>query len=178
MSSRFSSFSQKSVAPQPALELVLSTTSITSEYNSPLASLQLSPPSENPSTASSSLQPGSPLTLSSPPYSRRRRPSTPRVALSSFGQTVSPASPAFGVNRLPSSRPSSRPGTASSDVQILAPTATSQPSTAFVQAQHDWIPNHSTYLGFKKGQVIKVLNRDPSGWWDGELDRQRGWFPR
>ncbi|OBZ71142.1 hypothetical protein A0H81_08739 [Grifola frondosa] len=29
----------------------------------------------------------------------------------------------------------------------------------------------------KTGQVIHVLNRDSSGWWDGELEGRRGWFP-
>jgi son of sevenless-like protein len=32
-------------------------------------------------------------------------------------------------------------------------------------------------LSFKAGQVIRVYNRDPSGWWDGELEGRRGWFP-
>jgi len=44
---------------------------------------------------------------------------------------------------------------------------------------HDYIPDqrNATCLGFLAGQVIRVLNRDPSGWWDGELDGSRGWFP-
>ena len=25
--------------------------------------------------------------------------------------------------------------------------------------------------------MIRVFNRDMSGWWDGELDGRRGWFP-
>jgi hypothetical protein len=44
---------------------------------------------------------------------------------------------------------------------------------------HDYIPEqrNATCLAFRAGQVIRVLNRDPSGWWDGELDGSRGWFP-
>jgi uncharacterized protein YraI len=44
---------------------------------------------------------------------------------------------------------------------------------------HDYIPQHqnSTCLSFRAGQVIHVLNRDSSGWWDGELEGRRGWFP-
>ena len=44
---------------------------------------------------------------------------------------------------------------------------------------HDFAPQQSnvTCLTFRAGQVIHVLNRDPSGWWDGELDGRRGWFP-
>jgi len=34
-----------------------------------------------------------------------------------------------------------------------------------------------TCLAFTAGQVIRVLNRDTSGWWDGEVDGRRGWFP-
>ncbi|SPO24700.1 probable guanyl nucleotide exchange factor Sql2 [Ustilago trichophora] len=46
-----------------------------------------------------------------------------------------------------------------------------------VVALHDFNSNNATCLSFQAGQVIKVYNRDPSGWWDGELDGQRGWFP-
>lgn len=49
----------------------------------------------------------------------------------------------------------------------------------FVLAMHDFEPvaPNATCLSFKAGQVIRVLNRDPTGWWDGELDGRRGWFP-
>ncbi|EJD50846.1 ras GEF [Auricularia subglabra TFB-10046 SS5] len=48
----------------------------------------------------------------------------------------------------------------------------------YVLALHDFTPaGNATCLAFKAGQVIHVLNRDPSGWWDGELDGKRGWFP-
>ncbi|TKY86674.1 hypothetical protein EX895_004314 [Sporisorium graminicola] len=46
-----------------------------------------------------------------------------------------------------------------------------------VVALHDFNSINATCLSFQAGQVIKVYNRDPSGWWDGELDGQRGWFP-
>ncbi|KAF8627382.1 hypothetical protein AX17_006197 [Amanita inopinata Kibby_2008] len=74
----------------------------------------------------------------------------------------------------------------SSDVR--SPTSsnpTSPPSTLspgkneYVLAMHDYIPQqqNATCLTFRAGQVIHVLNRDPSGWWDGELEGRRGWFP-
>ncbi|KAJ3567040.1 hypothetical protein NP233_g6622 [Leucocoprinus birnbaumii] len=49
----------------------------------------------------------------------------------------------------------------------------------YVIAMHDYEPQQSstTCLGFRTGNIIHVLNRDPSGWWDGELDGRRGWFP-
>lgn len=49
----------------------------------------------------------------------------------------------------------------------------------YVVAMHDYAPTngHATCLSFRAGQLIHVLNRDSSGWWDGELDDRRGWFP-
>ncbi|EED78046.1 predicted protein, partial [Postia placenta Mad-698-R] len=49
----------------------------------------------------------------------------------------------------------------------------------FVLAMHDFEPQAQNVacLPFNAGQIITVLNRDPSGWWDGELDGRRGWFP-
>ena len=49
----------------------------------------------------------------------------------------------------------------------------------FVQAEHDFLPvGNPTYLSFVRNNIIKVYNKDPSGWWDGELEGRRGWFPR
>lgn len=49
----------------------------------------------------------------------------------------------------------------------------------YVLAMHDFAPEHqnANCLSFQAGQVIHVLNRDNSGWWDGELEGKRGWFP-
>lgn len=49
----------------------------------------------------------------------------------------------------------------------------------WVLAMHDFEPQepNPTCLSFRAGQVLRVLNRDPSGWWDGEVDGRRGWFP-
>jgi son of sevenless-like protein len=54
-----------------------------------------------------------------------------------------------------------------------------RPQSEYVLAMHDYIPDqrNATCLGFRAGQVVRVLNRDSSGWWDGELDGSRGWFP-
>ncbi|KAF8506308.1 hypothetical protein JB92DRAFT_2962662 [Gautieria morchelliformis] len=48
-----------------------------------------------------------------------------------------------------------------------------------VLALHDFSPigPNATYLSFRAGEIIQVLNRDASGWWDGELEGRRGWFP-
>ncbi|KAF9533235.1 ras guanine nucleotide exchange factor domain-containing protein [Crepidotus variabilis] len=49
----------------------------------------------------------------------------------------------------------------------------------YVLAMHDYVPatGNATCLAFKAGQVIHVYNRDSSGWWDGEIEGRRGWFP-
>lgn len=63
-------------------------------------------------------------------------------------------------------------------------------SEDFVIALHEFSASSSgsnTCLSFHIGQVIRVLNRDGSGWWDGETvasdadpsltSPSRGWFP-
>jgi hypothetical protein len=66
-------------------------------------------------------------------------------------------------------------------------TSSHPPSTLtshFVQALHDYLPSSVnntddsvSCLFFKKGTIIEVFNRDDSGWWDGQCDDVRGWFP-
>ncbi|KAL0961336.1 hypothetical protein HGRIS_006292 [Hohenbuehelia grisea] len=53
------------------------------------------------------------------------------------------------------------------------------PGAEYVLAMHDYAPQPQTTscLSFRAGQVIHVFNRDQSGWWDGELEGRRGWFP-
>ncbi|KAG1882008.1 ras guanine nucleotide exchange factor domain-containing protein [Suillus tomentosus] len=73
-----------------------------------------------------------------------------------------------------SSRPLHYPLASPSDETVRV-----SPSPEFVLALHDFHPQHqnATCLSFRAGQVIHVLNRDSSGWWDGEINGQRGWFP-
>lgn len=50
----------------------------------------------------------------------------------------------------------------------------------YVRALHDFhssTQSGTATLEFSAGQVIRVFNKDTSGWWDGELDGTRGWFP-
>jgi son of sevenless-like protein len=74
-----------------------------------------------------------------------------------------------------SSRPLHYPLTSPSTDETVRASSVSE----FVHALHDFYPQHqnATCLSFRAGQVIHVLNRDQSGWWDGEIDGQRGWFP-
>lgn len=54
------------------------------------------------------------------------------------------------------------------------------PQGEYVQALHDYSSTSAganVCLAFSAGQYIRVLNKDASGWWDGEIDGVRGWFP-
>ena len=57
----------------------------------------------------------------------------------------------------------------------LSPSELPQPE--YVLAMHDYISeqHNATCLAFLTGQVIRVLNRDPSWRRDGELDGSREW---
>ncbi|KAI8073143.1 hypothetical protein BC940DRAFT_250624 [Gongronella butleri] len=50
-----------------------------------------------------------------------------------------------------------------------------------VHATHDYLPSNSEKrapsLFFRKGTVIEILAKSPSGWWQGQYDQLRGWFP-
>ncbi len=51
-------------------------------------------------------------------------------------------------------------------------------STFFCRALYDYQTNDSSSsLSFNKGDIIEVLTRLESGWWDGLLNDERGWFP-
>lgn len=36
---------------------------------------------------------------------------------------------------------------------------------------------HQQGLKFEAGEVIKIIQALPGGWWEGEKDGARGWFP-
>jgi hypothetical protein len=48
-----------------------------------------------------------------------------------------------------------------------------------VVARHDYQPTEEGCIPLKRGEILLVMNRDDSGWWDGISyeSRQRGWFP-
>ncbi|ESK81855.1 cell division control protein [Moniliophthora roreri MCA 2997] len=50
--------------------------------------------------------------------------------------------------------------------------------STFCRALYDYEnPNVSSELKIRKGNVIEILGKQPSGWWDGLLGEERGWFP-
>ncbi|EIN12823.1 ras GEF [Punctularia strigosozonata HHB-11173 SS5] len=50
-------------------------------------------------------------------------------------------------------------------------------STFFVKALYDYDSEDPSALSFRRGDIIEVLTRLESGWWDGLLGEERGWFP-
>lgn len=44
-------------------------------------------------------------------------------------------------------------------------------------AIHDYTPKSKNTLSLKKGDVVYVLDRHQSGWWDSVLNGIRGWVP-
>ncbi|KAG6897764.1 hypothetical protein C0992_011433 [Termitomyces sp. T32_za158] len=50
-------------------------------------------------------------------------------------------------------------------------------NTLFCRALYDYEAQSESSLSFRKGEVIEVLTQEPSGWWDGLLGDERGWFP-
>ena len=50
-------------------------------------------------------------------------------------------------------------------------------TTFFCRALYDYQTHDSSSLSFQRDDVIEVLTRLESGWWDGLLGDERGWFP-
>lgn len=46
-----------------------------------------------------------------------------------------------------------------------------------MRALYDYQSEDAATLSFKKNTVIEVLGRLESGWWDGLINGERGWFP-
>ncbi|KAL8890775.1 MAG: hypothetical protein Q9192_005826 [Flavoplaca navasiana] len=55
--------------------------------------------------------------------------------------------------------------------------APSAPSSLYVRALYDYEADDRTSLSFRQGDIIQVLTRLESGWWDGVIHGTRGWFP-
>ncbi|KAF8172055.1 ras guanine nucleotide exchange factor domain-containing protein [Mycena galopus ATCC 62051] len=124
------------------------------------------------------------LTVSSATSSTRSRLRSASNA--STSSSISVMSPASGSTNVSASASTSSLVPSSSTVlsRPASPAASVFDETVritpeYVLAMHDYAPQNqsATCLSFRAGQVIHVLNRDSSGWWDGELEGRRGWFP-
>lgn len=49
--------------------------------------------------------------------------------------------------------------------------------TFFCRALYDYQSRDASSLSFRRNDIIEVLTRLESGWWDGLLGEERGWFP-
>ncbi|KAI5118083.1 hypothetical protein M0805_009163 [Coniferiporia weirii] len=121
-------------------------------------------------------------------YLNTQEPRTRSLSTASTSSTISLVTPAPSSGN-PSSSSLDLP--TSSDQTTCPSTSSSaseegasfsdedQPPDEYVLALHDFVPQqqNATCLAFRAGDTIRVLNRDPSGWWDGEIDGRRGWFP-
>ena len=47
----------------------------------------------------------------------------------------------------------------------------------FCRALYDYESQDNSALSFRRGDIIEILSQQPSGWWDGLLGDERGWFP-
>jgi son of sevenless len=50
-------------------------------------------------------------------------------------------------------------------------------NTAYCRALYDYKATDTSSLSFRKNDILEVVNRLESGWWDGFLGELRGWFP-
>ncbi|KAH7105015.1 ras GEF [Auriculariales sp. MPI-PUGE-AT-0066] len=50
-------------------------------------------------------------------------------------------------------------------------------TTLFCRALYDYVSPDANSLSFKKGDIVEVLTQLGSGWWDGIVRGERGWFP-
>lgn len=55
--------------------------------------------------------------------------------------------------------------------------STAAPAPLIVRALFDYHSPDPTNLSFRAGTLIRVLTQLQSGWWDGCIDGERGWFP-
>ncbi|KAF9267558.1 ras GEF [Marasmius fiardii PR-910] len=53
----------------------------------------------------------------------------------------------------------------------------SYPPPLFCRALYDYTAQDASALTFRTGDIIEILSQQPSGWWDGLLGDERGWFP-
>jgi len=57
------------------------------------------------------------------------------------------------------------------------PAAAAAPAQPRARALYDYSGQTADELSFREGDIIVVHKKDPGGWWEGELNGQRGWIP-
>lgn len=61
--------------------------------------------------------------------------------------------------------------------QLQSPGEEQYFSTFFCRALYDYQTDDDSSLSFRQDDIIEVLTKLDSGWWDGLLGQERGWFP-
>ena len=52
-----------------------------------------------------------------------------------------------------------------------------KPAKPKAQALYDYDASTPDELTFREGDILTVLQKDPGGWWEAELNGQKGWIP-
>ncbi|KIK59298.1 hypothetical protein GYMLUDRAFT_44664 [Collybiopsis luxurians FD-317 M1] len=68
------------------------------------------------------------------------------------------------------------PSSDNDSVSLMDDNASLYPAL-FCRAKYDYVAQDASALSFQTGDIIEVLTQQPSGWWDGLLNDERGWFP-
>eukprot|EP01121_Diplochlamys_sp_Union-15-3_P015437 TRINITY_DN509_c0_g1_i3.p1 TRINITY_DN509_c0_g1~~TRINITY_DN509_c0_g1_i3.p1 ORF type:complete len:693 (+),score=174.64 TRINITY_DN509_c0_g1_i3:167-2245(+) len=55
--------------------------------------------------------------------------------------------------------------------------APKKPAVPQAKALYDYAGQTSEELSFAAGDILIIHQKDPAGWWEGELNGQRGWVP-
>jgi len=90
----------------------------------------------------------------------------------STAKVVSPVSSSGGAAPVSRAVAAPQPSSGGAKIQLSKKQAISTCRGLF-----DYTPSDPNELCFKKGDVITVLQKDPSGWWQGELQGRVGVFP-
>lgn len=64
-----------------------------------------------------------------------------------------------------------------SSTSIVQMAVDRRPNASFCRALYDYTATDTSSLSFRKNDIMEVVNRLESGWWDGFLGEVRGWFP-
>ncbi|KAJ3879771.1 hypothetical protein F5051DRAFT_188499 [Lentinula edodes] len=51
-------------------------------------------------------------------------------------------------------------------------------SSTYCMVKYSHIANFPSALSLATGDIVKVLEQQPLGWWYGQLGKKRGWFPK
>lgn len=119
-----------------------------------------------------------PRDVNSPSSQFHRTASTASSSLSVVSKATNNSTTSLQLSHEPTAHtPGSPPRSPSPPISADNDTVRNRPERVY--ALHDYAPSpeNSSCLSFREGQVILVHNTDPSGWWDGEIDGRRGWFP-